>query len=289
MLKRLRHRSSNDSPKSNQVSKTSYYRGAQPNVRAKSPFQKKTPTTPKSKRLTKFIDFIVIVALGAILIYSLIIRDQPRILSNSWAYHSSSVYEDFALKQMTAIKDRTKLTFDEQSLVVAIKIQFPEVTSASVELPILGQKATIRLNIAKPAFVYSTNNVGYILNSDGVLTGTQAALPTITGLPTLIDQSNLPATLGSRVISSDSVEFIEQILAQSKKAKVPVANVVLPAVAQEAQLRTTDKPYFVKFYFGNDVLIQIGQFLAARHQFEQSGSGPTEYLDVRVPGKIFFK
>jgi len=40
---------------------------------------------------------------------------------------------------------------------------------------------------------------------------------------------------------------------------------------------------------GGDALVQTGQFLAARKEFDISKKQPPEYLDVRVSGKIFYK
>jgi hypothetical protein len=34
---------------------------------------------------------------------------------------------------------------------------------------------------------------------------------------------------------------------------------------------------------------QAGQFLATRNQFNDTNTQPAEYLDVRVPGKVFYK
>jgi hypothetical protein len=77
-------------------------------------------------------------------------------------------------------------------------------------------------------------------------------------------------------------------LAQTRRAGVPIKSLTFPPLAQELDLATEDQPYFVKFYLGGDPLVQAGTFLAARHQFS-SGVKPSVYLDVRVPGKIFYK
>jgi hypothetical protein len=70
---------------------------------------------------------------------------------------------------------------------------------------------------------------------------------------------------------------------------VSVSSLTLPKTAQELDLRTKDRPYYVKFYLGGDALLQAGQFLATRRQFDTSNTQPAEYLDVRVEGKIFYK
>jgi hypothetical protein len=63
----------------------------------------------------------------------------------------------------------------------------------------------------------------------------------------------------------------------------------LPSTAEELDIHTPDRPYYVKFYLAGDALLQTGQYLASRHQFDTTNSQPAEYLDVRIPGKIFYK
>lgn len=276
-------------PKPNRVARTSYYKGMHEASQPKSPFSKKVSTIPTSKKITKVIDWVLVIAVIFCFIYSLIVRPQPHVLATSTSFHSLSTYQDFAAKNLGSIKDSNKITFNETALVDSMQKQFPEISSMWVELPIFGQKPIIHLTISQPTFVYSSKNVSYILDSEGVIAGTQADMASMKGLPTVIDQSNIDFKVGDKVISSDSVDFISQVVAQAKKAKAPISNIVLPAIAQEIHLRTTDKPYYVKFYFGNDVLVQTGQWLAARHEFDAKGITPGEYLDVRVPGKVFYK
>ncbi len=288
MLPKVGFRKKRPTSEPKRVARASYYQGRAQEPTS-SPFQRPITKKSFSARLTKAVDWLIVVVIFFCVIYSLIVKPGPRVLSNSWAYHTSSVYDAFAAKISSAIKDRNKITFDESSLVLAMQKQFPEISGAWVQMPFFGQKPTVHITVATPAFLYSAGNVSYILNTEGIVVGTQASLPTIKGLPIIIDQSNIPVKNGSKVISSDSVDFINQIMAQAKKAKINISNIVLPAVAQEIQLRTTDKSYYVKFYFGNDVLTQTGQWLAARHEFDSKGITPTEYLDVRVPGKVFYK
>ncbi|MGH7156635.1 MAG: hypothetical protein ACREGG_00760, partial [Candidatus Saccharimonadales bacterium] len=87
----------------------------------------------------------------------------------------------------------------------------------------------------------------------------------------------------------DSVGFINTVIAECKHSKVPISSLVLPTTPQELDLHTADQPYYVKFYLGGDVLNEAGQFLAARNHFAQTKQSPSQYLDVRVQGKIFYK
>ncbi len=120
-------------------------------------------------------------------------------------------------------------------------------------------------------------------------TATTDQLPQIKNLVRLDDQSGFTTQVGKQVLSSQSVNFINNMLAQLQRAKIPVKSLILPKQAQELDLRTNDRPYYVKFYLSGDVLYETGQFLASRHYFDQNHKQPQRYLDVRLGGKIFYK
>jgi len=196
---------------------------------------------------------------------------------------------------LKGLKNRNKLTFDKKGLTTELKQQFPEISNVTVELPLFGQVPSIRLSIAKPSLVLkgAEGTIGaaerLIVDAKGTLIGSQQNFPSVKDLPLITDETGFVANIGQPILSLSDVSFILNVLAQAEKAKVPIASLTLPKLAQELDLRTSDRNYFVKLYLGGDALLQAGQFLAARAQFDKQNSQPSQYLDVRVPGKIYFK
>jgi len=231
---------------------------------------------------------LVIVLVGC-LIYSLILKPEPKIVATSLAYRPVGDYASAAQAQLKSPKNRTKLTIDEQAITSRLKRQFSEIQVASVGLPIFGQKPVINLDIAPPSFILNSDSQRYIVDNAGVAVALASSLPNLKSLPVIDDQSGFSAQVGHQALSSSSVAFINQLVAQAKLSKVPISTITLPALAQELDIRTSDKPYFTKFYLGGDASVQIGQFLAARHQFASTHVDPADYLDVRVSGKIYYK
>lgn len=254
-----------------------------------SPFSKKVSSAKAKRFAAKSLNVLIIFVILACLVYSLVLNQQPKIIASSSSYHSTSTYQSAAAKQFAPLKNHTKLTVDEQAIVQNIKKQFPEVTVASVGLPLLGQKPTVRLNISAPSFSLNVGSQRYIVDKAGVAVDLATKLPLLKNLPVVDDQSGFNVRVGNQVLSTSSVAFITQLVAQSKLSKVPISSITLPPLAQELDVRTSDKPYYTKFYLGGDPSIQIGQFLAARHQFDATHQDPADYLDVRVSGKIYFK
>lgn len=270
----------------------SYYRSGPPP--SKSPFQKNSQR-PKRRLISRTLDWLIILLVLSGVVYSLILRPEPAIILSSTAYHPTNSYKDAAAATLKSLKNRNKLTFDEASLVKVLKLQFPEINEVSANLPLFGQTATIHIEIAQPSLVLrgaegtSTAAERFIIDAKGTVVGPQSNFPSIKELPLITDETSFEAGIGQSVLSLSDVNFILTIIAQLKTAKVPIASLTLPRLAQEIDLRTADHSYYVKFHLGGDALTQSGQFLAARRQFDQTKKQPLRYLDVRVNGKIYYQ
>lgn len=265
---------------------TSYYRGQ---TKTTSPFAKKAPAKVRGAFLTKLVDGLLIVVLVFCLIYSLIVRPDPRVIASSNEYRTSNVYRSAAAQAMQGFKDRSKLTFNESALVTDLKTRFPEISVANVELPLFGQRPIIRLSIAAPEFLFASQGHLYLIAANGVVVSDNPKITAAKNLPVVTDQTGFTAKLGQPVLSTDEVSFISQLVKQCHRAKVPIKSLVLPNSGQELDLRTKDKSYYVKFYLGGDPMVETGQFLAARAEFTRDHKSPVQYLDVRVGGKIYYK
>jgi hypothetical protein len=266
---------------------TTYYRAA--GKTDASPFVKKTPKPSRRKYILGFFDIVLLVVLVAGLAYSLMIKPDPMVSLNDDSFHPLSVYQAEAKKQLQQLKNRNKITFSEQSFKNTLQARFPEISAVSIELPIFGEKPKINLSIARPSFQLNTRGTNLIVNNNGIAVSNAAALPKLKKLLTINDQSGYSVKPGSKILSASAVAFINTLIAQCQHAGVPISALTLPQLPQEIDLRASDQPYFVKFYLGGDALTQVGQFLAARAHFKQTGQFPAQYLDVRINGKIFYK
>jgi biopolymer transport protein ExbD len=267
-----------------------FYRPTDSSSDKESPFKakQKTPHNRLKTFLISLIDIILITLLLLALIYSMFIKPIPKIMLNSEVYHSQTTYKEAARNYLGSVKNRNKITFNEESVVISMQKQFPEISSAYVELPVFAQTPVLHINVAEPSMVLRDGSKDLVVTSEGFAVG--GAERFVNGkLPVVQDQSGFKASAGQQVMSSSSVKFIDGLLKQLKHSNIKISTLALPPKAQELDLRAADQPYYVKFYLGGDVLQQAGQFLAARHQFEKEAIQPAEYLDVRVPGKIYYK
>ena len=271
----------------NRAPVTTYYQSKAADNQA-SPFKKKQPRRSGHKILFGAADIILIILVLSGLIYSLMLNAKPKLEVSDLSYRKAGEYQAGIDPLFGSLKNRNKLSFDQAGLIKQIQKKYPEIQSVQVELPFFSQQPKVWLNISKPAFKLSSSGSSYIVDSAGLAVAKSQSLPQLKNLLVLNDQSGYSAGLGKQILASQAVDFINSVITQAKRAKVPVSSLTLPPAAQELDLRTSDAPYYVKFYLGGDALTQSGQFLAARQKFAQSAP-PAEYLDVRVSGKIFYK
>jgi hypothetical protein len=268
---------------------TKYYRSGDPTESA-SPFQRSNKKKSRYKRYAiRGLDVVVLAALLLGLVYSMLVSSNPKLTVNSYAYRPQKTYQQIASQELTALKNRNKITLDEAGLAAALKARFPEINSVSLELPLLSQRPIIHLGIAAPTFLLSSNGHLYLIDAEGRAVSANVTSEGYKELPIITDQTGYDVSTGKQVLSSGNVSFINTVLAQSKHASVPIGSLTLPPKAQDLYVKPADRPYYVKFFLGGDPLSQSGQFLAAHHQFDTAGGQPSEYIDVRVPGKIFYK
>ncbi len=268
---------------------SNYYRSGASTAGKDSPFKPRVVKTSRVKKyLIRTIDALLVIGLVALLIHSLIVNPNPKVIVSDTSVHSHNNYQDSADTYVRPIRFHNKITFDTNAITADFKRDYPEVSAASVELPIFSQRPVIRLQVAPPAFYFKSGDKDYIVDANGYAVGTKQQYIS-SKLPEVFDQSGFTASLGKHVLSSQSVAFINYLVAQCNISKIKIKSLILPAAPAELDLHTVDQSYFVKFYLGGDAPTQVGQFLAARHDFAQKNTQPSTYLDVRVCGKIFYK
>lgn len=270
------------------VAVNSYYGNRKPAADVVSPFEKKKVKKSYQRLIVRGVDLVFFITITVVFVLSLIVKPGVQVILSDSTYHPKQYYAAFINSQISKLTNRNKITFDEQGIKSQIIKAFPEITSSSIELPILGQTPKVSLGVAQPAFFLSSGSDEYLLSANGVAVDLKSYYHNLADLPTIDDQSGFTILKGKHVLSLQDVTFLQTITAEVKKQNVPVKNFVLPKIPEEVELYTADAPYYTRFYMGGDSVAQVGQYLAAHNKFK-SGGGPSQYLDVRVSGKVFYK
>jgi hypothetical protein len=186
----------------------------------------------------------------------------------------------------SSVTNRSKLTVDPNGVAQALERQFPELEDVSMSIPLINSRPVVYIQPADPSLVLQTTHGNYALNKSGlVLTGLKA-LPS--GVSLVVDQSGLVPQPGKQALSSGTVTFVKTVAYQFNAAHLTISTFVLPASSSyEVDARLEGQPYVVRFNLQVDALTQSGAAIATIRQL--GSTVPAAYLDVRVPGRVYYK
>lgn len=201
--------------------------------------------------------------------------------SNGAEVYQRSIDEILA----TSLRNRSKVTINTQRVAAEISRRHPEIEHAIVTVPIIGSRPTVY--IAKSEAVFTLQQAGsyYVLSASGFITDVVSGEPT---LPLVQDETGETVMVGKRLVPSSNIEFMRTVLYQLEQSNLEITSFILPAnKAYEVAVRLKDKPYTVRFNLEEDPLQQSGAAIATIEQM--TTSVPVSYLDVRVPGRVYYK
>ncbi|MEO6760919.1 MAG: hypothetical protein ABI220_00890 [Candidatus Saccharimonadales bacterium] len=255
----------------------------------------KLPSKPVKSNRLRFSFWVFLIIIVACIVKVIYLSSDPRIeivdqtkLSKIYT-HSPSDYATATAKLLSGgIANHFKITADTSGIEARLKSQFPELAQVSITYPIIGNKPIVYLSPAQPSLIL-VSNVGqrFAVNHSGfALAPLGVSVPD--GIPVVTDDSGADIRVGKRVLPSSTIEFIEAVAYQFKAAKQPLGGIILPKdLPYELDVQITGRSYIVKFNLQADATEQVGRLLAS---IESMGSSmPSSYIDVRVPGRVYYK
>lgn len=262
--------------------------------------------TPKRKRQLAWVRrlpllvalAIIVLCTGVILnlssnvkVVSITNSDNP---SNKLFLRDTSTYQHAAQQLFaSSVLNHNKLTADASGIAAQLETEFPELQNVSITLPIIGHRPVVYVQPANPALFLTTQGGGaYILDKSGraLVSGSEAVQHmSRLHIPTVQDQSGLHVDVGRVALPSRDVNFIAQIAAQLQAQNLQIESLQLPPASSELHVKLRGVSYVVRFNTQGDPRVQAGAFLAAKQQLEGQHGSPSQYFDVRVPERVYFR
>lgn len=247
--------------------------------------------------LQRFGLLVLLIVCLVSVISALSLSNDARIIvlksSGSSFLRDSGVYQKAASHILSkSIFNRNKITVDTAGFSKQMLKQFPELDTVSMVLPMLAHRPVVYLTPPQPSLILTGLNGSYVLDSSGKALLLVADIKSVANLklPVLTDQSGLRLQLGQRVLSSVDISFIQSIIAQLAAKQVAVSSLTLPVASREIDAGITGQPYIVKFNLQDGkALQQAGTFLALKSHLATENITPSQYIDVRVPGRAYYK
>ena len=207
--------------------------------------------------------------------------------------HDRTVYERAANKLLAdSIWNRNKITVDTSHVSKGMLTQFPELSSASVTLPLFSKRPIVYIQTAQPALVLEAQNGSFVIDSTGKALLATDKLPSDNDLtlPIVTDQGGLNVTVNRQALTSGNVGFIQTVIAQLAAKGFKVTTMELPVGTSELDVRLEGQPYIVKFNLESGTARQqAGTFLATQNKLKSQNIVPGQYIDVRVDGRAYYK
>ena len=203
-------------------------------------------------------------------------------------------YEQEARKLFArSVLSRTKLTINTKTLEQDLLSKFPELESATITLPLTAQRPVVTVQPKVPNLIAASNGQQYVIDKDGVamsrLSDVKSEVqPQLKSLPRVLDQSLLEYNVGAQVVTSDTVQFIQQMSYQYNEARIEIDRIELPQdKPNEIRITAKGDTYYVKYILDLPANEQFGVYRAV---VEATTSDQIKnYIDVRVDGRAFYK
>ncbi|HKR82095.1 MAG TPA: hypothetical protein VJR27_03780 [Candidatus Saccharimonadales bacterium] len=213
---------------------------------------------------------------------------------NKLFLQDTTVYQQAAQRLFaTNVLNKNKLTVDTARITRELQNEFPELQNVSIALPLIGHRPIVYLQPASPILFLTTQGGGlYVLDRSGraVVGGAEASAQTgKLPIPTVHDASGVAVKTGQVALPSDDIAFIVQVVAQLQAKGLQITSLDLPAGASELDVRLQGVAYVVRFNMQGNSREQVGAFLAAKQFNESQHVAPGQYMDVRVPERVYYR
>jgi hypothetical protein len=256
----------------------------------------------KLQRLRRHSGLLFLVVLAVIfLIFEMQLSAVPKVVSlantsDAPFLQDTAVYERAAAKLFqSSPSNRNKFTVNAPAIESKLRADFPELKDVSVALPIVGHQPVVYVQPASPALILSTNNGTFVVDENGRALIKADATTQLDNfkVPTVTDQSGVTIRLGKQALTHATTTFIQTVIRQFKAQHVSIKAMTLPAASSELDVYIGGASYFVKFNLQdtNDSAanIQTGTFLALKQKLEERGRTPSQYIDVRLEGRAYYR
>jgi hypothetical protein len=249
--------------------------------------------TTLRQRLLRWLAVALLLVLGA---YSLYLSPDPKVTlrtdqTTAYFLQDASVYHQTAASTLgSSPLNRVKLIASTDKVRLDLLQNYPEIQDVSVHLPLLAHRANVTIDPHRPSFVLTTTaDTAFLLDSTGraLASSSQFSSDKLT-VPTLHDKTGLEVSLGKRAVPSSTVSFATTVVNALKAGNAEPTTLTLSS-AYELDVTAAGAPYTIKFNIQADPLQQSGTYLAVRGRLSDEHATPKEYVDVRVPGRAYYK
>lgn len=243
----------------------------------------KTPKSRGSWRLW-VLAFVLLLLIGGS-VYLLFFSDYFKVKEVYVEGAKENMEED--IRNMVTWETEYMILFDERTFAESVKTNWDELAWVEVakDWP---TKINVYLGYEEPKIVWNSGGRLYLLNDSGVVLRSieeEERLEKYIQLPVVGDLSSLPVEENDKLVSSDFVDFVYKVKEYiDQSIKKPVEAYEIEETTFELRVRFAEG-FLVYFDTLRDPMTQVEKL----NIFLQEGTRIDEYIDLRVPGKVYYK
>ncbi len=183
--------------------------------------------------------------------------------NNNWIFLNS---ED--------LKKQLQKTFTGQESII-VKKKFPN-------------KLEVKTDAQKSAIIWKTGKQSYVISVSGRAIGEINEKKASGSMPTIVDGSNIPVNVGSKVVARDFVDFVMKLDGYFKANKIAIEQYSVAETTSELNVKINGG-YTIRFNTSDSADSQLRSLTATLDLLKSQNKVPLEYLDLRVTGRAFYK
>jgi len=233
----------------------------------------------------------IIVVVGS-LMYALTLSTTPKVVilgqTNQTIMQNTTTYQQAAQKILnSSLMNRTKVTINTDNIASQLEKEFPELNGISIVIPLTGHTPELEIRPAQSILLLSNPQGQFVINQQGnaVLMLNSSLVNKFT-LPVVTDTSGFKVQLGKEALPATSMTFIKTVIDQFAAKNVPIQTMTLSSTPYELDVQVRGVPYYIKFNLLADPLYSVGTYFSA---IKAANPKPVQYIDVRIPGRAFYK
>ncbi len=144
----------------------------------------------------------------------------------------------------------------------------------------------VNITESTPALLWQTGGSSWLLGEDGRIL--VAAPGPNADLGTIIDTAQLVVKPGQKVANAEFVSFARASLDQAKQRGLDIESLSITNTTQELAMRLKGS-ILIKLDTTRSAEEQLKAYQAAVETAQREGKKITEYVDVRIPGRAYYR
>lgn len=181
---------------------------------------------------------------------------------------------------------RNWLILNTKDLRSTLQKSFNGQESISVD-KVFPSRLIIKTDEQKPGLIWKTGARRYVISVNGRV---MSEIPhdQSSDLVVVVDTSNIPVEIGDNVTGRQFVTFTTEIYKALRENNLGPSELYIRETTGELNAKTT-QGYDIKFDTTVDSAVQIRALNAVLELLKSSNKKPTEYIDLRINGKAFYR